>query len=592
VPETGPSALFTPISIGKAQIRNRIVMPPMTTRYATDEGFATAQAIAYYSARARGGVGLITVEMAAPEVAGRHRFHELGIYHDKFLPGLTDIVSAIHEEGAKASIQLGHGGSRARRAVSHVQPIAPSAIPTPVFEIEQEIAHPEAMSIQRIDETVEAFVAAARRAAQAGFDVVELHAAHGYLISQFHAPAENTRTDEYGGSLENRARFGIQILRAIKDALPTLPVVYRLGVEDFYDGGLTAEEGYAVAVMAATAGADAISVTAGHYRSQPSGAIAIPPMAYEEGLFLNLAAAVKQRVAVPVIGVGRLGDPDVAKKAIADGLVDLIAIGRPLLADAEWANKAALGQPVRRCLACNHCVNDMRRGGTLSCVVNPTTGRDLEFASARVLSGRKIVVVGAGPAGLSFASAAAGGNQVAVVEKRNKVGGNFLLTGKAPIFNDVEATETSFEAYIANLESECLRLGVAFHLGTTLHAGSVLLREADVVVVAAGARYRGGVGPIVEAVLSSGVMDFGPMKRLFRVQWIRNALYYTVRIGRGRSLVRQLKLAGRPRGSVLVIGDAARAGKAREAIASAFEAALQVHPAPQSPQEKVTEKAQ
>ncbi|MFF2298426.1 NAD(P)-binding protein [Arthrobacter sp. NPDC058127] len=580
MPDVQTSALFTPIFIGGVEIRNRVVMPPMTTRYSTNAGFATSATVAYYQARARGGVGLITVEMAAPEVAGRHRFHELGIYDDKFLPGLETIVKTIHDEGARASIQLGHGGSRARRAVSQVQPIAPSAIPTPVFEIEKEIAHPEAMTKERIEETIGAFVSAAARAKRAGFDMVELHGAHGYLIAQFLSPSENVRTDEFGGSLRNRARLCLRIIEGIKAAVPGLPVIYRLGAEDFYAEGLHAEDAYAVAEWAVEAGADAISVTAGHYKSQPGAEVMIPPMAYKEGIFLDMAAAVKARVKVPVIGVGRLGDPEIAGRAITEGKLDMTAVGRPLLADAEWVNKARNGEPVRSCLSCNHCVNNMRGGNNLSCVVNPTTGRELEFAAGRrTATGRKIVIIGAGPAGLSYASLTAPGNTVSVIDKRGQVGGNFLLTGKAPTFNDVEATEPSFAAYISNLENECRRAGVRFHLGKAAQSRPELLHEADLVVIAAGARYRAGLGPLVEKILNTAFMKSGAVKKVFSNQKVRDFFYYRLRVGRGNSLVRALGLGDLPSDRLVIIGDAAQAGKAREAISSAFDAALRPLPA-------------
>src|SRR6202041_2939415 len=189
-------------------------MPPMTTRTADAEGFVTDDSVAYYMARVQGGVGLITVEMASPEKCGRHRRHEVGIYDDRFLPGLTRLVGEIHRGGAKASIQLGHAGGHTRADICGETPIAPSAIPHPVYEITNATILPEAMSIARIAETIAAFAAAAARAKAAGFDCVEIHAAHGYLISQFHTPFENLRTDEFGGSLVNRARFGLNVLRA------------------------------------------------------------------------------------------------------------------------------------------------------------------------------------------------------------------------------------------------------------------------------------------------------------------------------------------------------------------------------------------
>jgi len=277
--ECATSGLFSPIRIGHVEVRNRTVLPSMTTRLSDRDGYVTEDTLAYYQARAEGGVGLVTVEMASPERAGRHRFHELGIYHDQFVPGLRRLTDVIHEAGATASIQLGHGGSRARSAVSGQTPIAPSAVLTPVFEVEAEQVVPQAMTSERIDQTVAAFVSAAARAQQAGFDVLELHGAHGYLISQFLSPKENVRTDEYGGSLENRARFGLRVLHEIKTALPGLPVIFRIGVEDFFPGGLTAAEGVQVGQWAERDGADAISVTAGHYRSLPAAERMIPPMA-------------------------------------------------------------------------------------------------------------------------------------------------------------------------------------------------------------------------------------------------------------------------------------------------------------------------
>jgi 2,4-dienoyl-CoA reductase-like NADH-dependent reductase (Old Yellow Enzyme family) len=381
--------LFDPIEIGGVRLRNRTLLPSMTTRLADDAGHVTEATLAYYRARADGGVGLVTVEMASPEIAGKHRFRELGIYDDMFLPGLRRLVDTLHEAGARASIQLGHGGSRARSVVSGTTPVAPSAVPTPVFEIDAELAVPEAMSAARIRETVDAYVAAAARAQRAGFDMVELHGAHGYLISQFLSPLENTRSDAYGGSLENRARFGLEILRRIKSEVPGLPVIFRIGVEDFFPGGLTADEGMQVGRWAEQNGADAVSVTAGHYRSLPAAERMIPPMAYPAATFVEYAARMKQLVDVPVIGVGRLGDPDLAAGAVADGKLDIVALGRPLIADPHWVAKAQAGVPVRRCLACNHCITNMRSGAQLSCVVNPATGREEVYAGTSAPGGRR-----------------------------------------------------------------------------------------------------------------------------------------------------------------------------------------------------------
>ncbi|MGH6672576.1 MAG: NAD(P)-binding protein, partial [Xanthobacteraceae bacterium] len=462
--------LFSPARIGPVEIKNRIVMPPMTTRTSDAEGFVTDDSIAYYMARVRGGVGLITVEMASPEKCGRHRRHEIGIYDDCFLPGLTRLVAEIHRGGAKASIQLGHGGGHTRVDICGETPIAPSAIAHPVYETTFETIVPEAMSKARIVESIAAHVAAALRAQHAGFDCVEIHAAHGYLISQFHAPFENRRTDEYGGSLENRARFGLEILRAVKAALPDMGVIYRLSVEDFFDGGLTFDEGRQIAIWAAQSGADGLHISAGHYRSLPSAQIVLPPMSYPDATFLGFAAEVKKHVGVPVIAVGRLGDPALAEAAVASGKTDFIALGRTLVADPQWAAKVARGEPVRRCLACNTCINEMRGGARIGCVVNGAAGRETVYDVAKPPNGERIAVIGAGPAGLTYASLVAAENKVTVFEKESGPGGSFRYAGKAPLFQEVQANQKSLDRYVADLAAACKMKGAEFRFGTDVAA--------------------------------------------------------------------------------------------------------------------------
>jgi 2,4-dienoyl-CoA reductase-like NADH-dependent reductase (Old Yellow Enzyme family) len=566
--------LFSPTVVAGVELRNRVVMPPMTTRLADDKGYVTDALVAYYKARALGGVGLITVEMASPEKAGRHRFREMGIYDDKFSPGLERLVSSLHEAGARVSVQLGHGGSRVRQAVSDEKPIAPSSLPTRAFEVEAETIVPLEMSKDRIEQTTRAFVQAARRAQSVGFDFVELHAAHGYLISQFLSVAENRRTDEYGGSLENRARFGLEILCRIKREVPGLPVVYRLGVEDFFPGGLTLEEGVRVARWAEQAGADVVSVTAAHYRSLPGPERMIPPMAYPEGTFLGLAERVKREVNVPVVGVGRLGNPVVARSAVESGTVDLVALGRTLIADPEWVNKTRSGRAPRRCLSCNHCVNSMRSGKRLSCVVNPTTGFETDFANPTPPRGERICVVGAGPAGLSYASLVADHNQVTVIERAAVPGGSFRYTGKAPLFEAVEADERSFETYIAELERSCRERGVEFRYGTDVVERPEVLAPYDRVVFATGASYRYGLRRPALALLDAGLGKSALARRLFAKPGLRQLLYYRLRKGTGEAMSR---LAS-PGQKVEIIGDALRAGKARDAIDAAFRTALLADP--------------
>lgn len=563
------SILLTPARIGTVEIKNRIVMPPMTTRSADEEGHVTDDTVAYYMARVRGGVGLVTAEMASPEKAGRHRRRELGLYDDRFLPGLTRLAAQIHQGGAKASIQIGHGGGHTRRDICGETPVAPSAIPHPVYETTFETIVPQEMSRERIAATTAAFARAALRAQQAGFDCVEIHAAHGYLISQFLTPFENRRTDEYGGALENRARFGLDVLRAVKAAV-AIPVIYRLSVDDYFPEGIGYAEGKQVALWAAAAGADALHIAAGHYRSLPSGERMIPPMAYPDATFLDYAAGIKKEVAIPVIAVGRLGDPVLAAQAIESGKADFVALGRSLIADPDWVQKLARGERARRCLACNTCVNEMRGGSPLRCVVNGAAGREIRFAAASTPKGERIAVVGAGPAGLTFASMTAERNAVTVFERERRAGGAFRLAGKAPLFQDVASSQDSFDRYIDGLVGASIAKGVSFRFGVDVARDPEVLAPFDRIVIATGASYRYGLDALVPRLLDLGVARWPGLRRLFALDGVRDWFYYRARTGAGQVL----RGLARPGQTVDVIGDAAAPGKSMAAIASAFEAAL------------------
>ena len=559
--------LFSPKHIGAVEVPNRVVMPAMTTRLAEPDGSVSEATIAYFGARAEGGVGLVTVEMASPERAGRHRFRELGIYDDRFLPGLRRLTDALHVLGAKASIQLGHAGGHTREDICGEAPIAPSAIPHYVFEVTGATITPLEMSRERIEETIQAFVAAAARARAANFDCVELHVAHGYLLSQFLCPEENRRQDEYGGSLENRARISLDILRRIKRELPGFPVIFRLNADDLFPNGLTFADSLQLAKWAAAQGADALHVTAGHYRSLPSAHMMTPPMNCPEGIFLDYAARIKREVAVPVIAVGRLGDPKLAMDAVASGKTDFIALGRSLIADPEWAAKVRNNVPVRRCLACNTCVDEMRGGAQLGCVVNPAAAREIEYShAAATLKGKRIAVIGAGPAGLTYAERVARDNDVTVFERESSPGGALRYAGLAPRFQGVEADRRALDAFIGELERACREKGVGFRYGTAVRDASDIAHGFDQIVVATGAKYRFGAGSLVVSLLESGWGKSAPARWLFRSARMRNWFYYQAR----RSALPGL--AGLDGKNVLIIGDAKIPGKTGDAIASAWAA--------------------
>jgi len=347
-------------------------------------------------------------------------------------------------------------------------------------------------------------------------------------------------------------------------------VIYRLSVEDFFDGGLTYGEGRAIAIWAAQAGADAIHVTAGHYRSKPTAHRMIPPMTEPDAPFLDFATDVKKAIKVPVIAVGRLGDPAIATAAVASGKCDFIALGRTLVADPQWVNKLRNEEPIRRCLACNTCIDGMRSGAGISCVVNGAAGRETMFAHPSPPLGERIAVIGAGPAGLTYASLVADDNTVTVFEKDPTAGGAFRYAGLAPMFNDVGANPASFARYVGDMVAACQRKRVTFRFGTDVAAEPALLAPFHRIVVATGAAYPLGTGALAMSLLERGAGHWPVVSQIMTWPKVRDWFYYRARKPTADDFTRLAK----PEQIVTVIGDAAKPGKSKEAIASAFEAAL------------------
>ncbi|MGQ9497439.1 MAG: oxidoreductase [Desulfotomaculales bacterium] len=472
--------LFEPVQIGAMQLKNRIVKPPMVTNYATDDGAVTERLKAYHAARARGGVGLIIVEAAYVHPGGRGFSRELGIYADDLIPGLRTLADAVHAHGAKIAIQLYHGGRQTSSKVTGSPIVAPSPIP---WAEDQEV--PRELTVEGIRALVDAFGEAARRAKEAGFNAVEVHGAHGYLINEFLSPLSNRRTDAYGGTLENRMRFPLEVVAKVREKVgPDFPVIYRLSAVEFVPGGLTMEETAVFAQRLVEAGVNAIHVSAGIYASS---AMIIPPMAVPRGCHVQYAAAIREATGarVPVIAVGRIKDPAMAERILQEGKADLVAMGRALLADPDLPRKAAEGRPddIRKCIACNQgCIDRLFKDLDITCLCNALCGHEAEYDFPAPAAEKKtVLVVGGGPAGLEAARVAAlRGHRVILYEAGEALGGQLRLAGKPPHKEDMQDLESFLTTQVA-------KLGVVVELGRGADAGTVKAVKPNVIVVATGA---------------------------------------------------------------------------------------------------------
>lgn len=466
--------LFSPAKIGSLELKNRLIMPAMGTGMQNKDGSVSDQLYHYHRVRAAGGAGMITVEIVAVHPTSQGG---LAIFDDKYIPGLKKLVDIIHQGGAKACVQLWHAGRQTNSSVTGMPIIAPSAIPCPLCREE-----PTVMDQNLIRELVESYGNGARRAKDAGFDTIELHGAHGYLIAQFMSPYSNKRTDEYGGGLEKRARFALEIIENIRKKVgPDYPLMYRLSGEEKVKGGLTIEDNKKIAPLLVKAGINCIHVSVGVYETLR---YTVPPMDLDRGFNAWAAAEIKKAVNVPVVAVDRINDPALAEEILSQKKADFIGVGRSLLTDPQWPNKVQNGkyEQMRHCIACNQgCVDRLLlEGKHASCILNPACGREEQFTFEPAKTKKKVVVVGGGPAGMEAARIAKDrGHEVVLFEAAGQLGGQWRLAGKPPKKYEIAAD-------VDWMTKNLYRCGVDVRLNTPATKDKVQAEKPDVIILATG----------------------------------------------------------------------------------------------------------
>jgi 2,4-dienoyl-CoA reductase (NADPH2) len=484
--------LFSPIKINKTEIKNRIVYPSMGVWYSMD-GKLNNRYVNYYVERAKGGAGIVTV---GPVGIGEMGLGLAGpsINSDEAIPSFAELAKAIQNYGAKAWIQLFHGGAYVKPIqIMNQQPIAPTSIFS-VFSGSQT----KEMTLEDIKNVQEAFVRCAERAKQAGFDGVEIIASAGYLICQFLSPLRNQRTDEYGGSFENRIRFVREIIEQMRQRLgPDYPITIRIAGNDYVPGSNTDIETQEFAKVYEKAGVDAISVTGGWHESH------VPQLTMEvpRGGFAYLAQIIKNTVSIPVIASNRIPEPAMAERLLRDGCADMVNLGRVLLADPYWPAKAEAGRPeqIIPCVAClQGCMDELFQLRPVKCMVNPRSGFEGERKINKSSVPKKVMVIGAGPAGLEAACRAAeAGHQVELYEKADHIGGQLRIAGTPP--HKQELWE------LIRYYREMLKVhGVKVFLNTEVHLEMIKNNQPDYVIAAEGAEI---IVPPIEGIDGDNVFS-------------------------------------------------------------------------------------
>jgi len=469
--------LLSPITIGKMKLKNRMVLAPMSVHITPPDGSITDREIQFYKRKAEGGTGLITIGSVLVRADGNFG-GQIFIDNDSRIPGLKRMVDAIHEAGAKISAQIHHSGRETNIATCGYQPVSAS-----VFEPEtEEYDLPRALTTREVGDYVEYYAQGIRRAKEAGFDAVELHCAHGYLIAQFMSPLTNFRTDQYGGSFLGRMRFIKEIFERARELVGNdFTITARISGDELRPNGIDMHLSREIAKYLEKLGAAAISVSAQMFPYVRT----CPNMYHKPGINVYLAENIKEVVSVPVMTAGRINTPEFAEEILTSGKADLVNMGRVLLADPDFANKAAEGKAdeIIPCIACNKGCHDRNaEDRAVKCTMNPETGREGTFKIVPAEKSKKVIVVGGGVAGMEAAKIATlRGHDVELYDRNEELGGRLLLATVPP-------NKTGYLEGIEFLKKEMKRLKIKVNLGVSVNKEEIAKKNPDAVILATGAR--------------------------------------------------------------------------------------------------------